>query len=375
MTKGKVFLFIIGQFFASGLNAQDWLQWFGVRPLDDTISSEKSGFAVIPLLYYTPDTRLAFGAAGVYYFSFKAKKPDQKDARLSYVQFLADYTQNKQLDIWALWNVFTRNEDFLLKGELRYRNFPDRFYGIGNATLVTNEEFYAYDLKSFKYLMLKRLKGELFMGFDLMLSNEYNFKVKENGLLDAGDIIGNRGGVTSGLGLVMTYDDRDNIVNSYKGHLFEISTYFYDKIIGSNFNYINVNLTYQTYFELKPKNVLAVQLVGRYNTSGVPMLDMATVGGEEILRGYARNRFRDRNFTGFQLEYRFPLFWRLGMVTFAGAGDVFKTVSDLSLQRIKYSVGTGLRFVINPAERLNLRFDVGLGREGAHYYLMVTEAF
>ncbi|MFN3951192.1 MAG: BamA/TamA family outer membrane protein [Thermaurantimonas sp.] len=359
----------------SALHAQDWLKWFGIRPIDDTISTEKSGFAVLPLLYYTPDTRLAFGAAGVYYFSIKAKTPYQKDARLSYIQFLADYTQNRQLDIWALWNVFTRNEDYLLKGELRYRNFPDRFYGIGNATPREAAEYYSYDLKSFKYLMLKKVRSELFIGFDLMISNEYNFKIKEGGILDLDEITGNRGGVTSGFGAVVTYDDRDNVVNAYKGSLFEISTYVFSNVIGSDFNFFNFNLLYQTYKELKPNNVLAFQLVTRLNTKGVPMLDMSTAGGEEILRGYARNRFRDLNFTGFQFEYRYPLFWRLGMVAFAGVGDVYNSLNDLSLTRAKYSIGTGLRFVINPAERLNLRFDVGIGREGPQYYLMVTEAF
>lgn len=357
------------------VSGQDWLRWFGIRPMHDTISTEKSGFAVLPLFYYTPDTRFAFGAAGVYYFSIKARRPDEKDARLSYIQFLADYTQNRQLDVWGLWNIFTRNEDYLIKGELRYRNFPDRFYGIGNATSRDDAEYYSYDLKSLKYLMLKRVRGELFIGFDFMLSNEYNFQIKENGLLESNNITGNRGGVTSGVGGVITYDDRDNVVNAYKGTLFEISTYYFSYAIGSDFNFLNINALYQTYFQIKPKNTLAFQFVGRYNSDGVPMLDMATAGGEEILRGYARNRFRDRNFTGMQLEYRFPLFWRMGMVTFAGVGDVFGSFRDLSFERAKYSVGTGLRFAINPAERLNLRFDVGFGKEGPQYYLMVTEAF
>ncbi len=60
------------------------------------------------------------------------------------MQFLGDYTQNKQLDIWGQWNVFTYNENYLLKGEFRYRNFPDRFYGVGNNSSKFNEERYEY---------------------------------------------------------------------------------------------------------------------------------------------------------------------------------------------------------------------------------------
>jgi hypothetical protein len=63
------------------------------------------------------------------------------------------------------------------------------------------------------------------------------------------------------------------------------------------------------------------------------------------------------------------------MVTFAGAGDVFKQTSDLSFDRIKYSVGAGLRFYVNPLERLNIRLDYAYGREGGYFYFFVAEAF
>ena len=51
------------------------------------------------------------------------------------------------------------------------------------------------------------------------------------------------------------------------------------------------------------------------------------------------------------------------MVNFVGVGDVFNTVSDIKMQTLKYSIGSGLRFVVNPAERLNIRFDYAWGRE------------
>src|SRR5690606_38397206 len=87
---------------------------------DDTTSTKKEGFFVIPLLYYTPDTRFAAGAMGVYYFHTGSNDSMAfNPTRLSYVKLLADYTQNKQLDIWSSWNIFTNEERFLFKGELR----------------------------------------------------------------------------------------------------------------------------------------------------------------------------------------------------------------------------------------------------------------
>lgn len=350
-------------------------RFLGFRSLSDTTEDVKKGIFIIPLLYYTPDTRWAAGAAGVYYFKLPAKKEFEHETRVSNVQFLADYTQNKQLDAWGQWNIFTRNENYLLKGEFRYRTFPDRFYGIGNNSPKSNEEIYEYSLVSFKSLFLKKVYPSLFLGFDYHYEKEYGFKYTPQGVLENGSITGYNGGVQSAIGLVGVFDSRDNVISAYKGSLLEVSSYFYRKPIGSTFNFTYLNVLYQKYWKIKSKQVLALQAKARYGFGDVPFLDLSAVGNDDLLRGYPKNRFKDVNFIGGQVEYRFPLFWRLGMVTFAGAGDVFKTHSDLSINKIKYSVGTGLRFIVNPVERLNIRIDYGYGREGGYYYFIVAESF
>jgi hypothetical protein len=367
------FLFLILLFLkAGGVTAQGFM---GLKPLNDTIPDEKNGFFLLPLLYYTPDTRLAYGAAGVYYFKVPPKSEADLPTRISYVQLLGDYTQNKQLDLWGQWNIFTRNEDFLLKGDVRYRDFPDRFYGVGNNTPEGNEEKYAYELFSIKALALKKWRPNFFAGLDYSYTREYNFSYEEGKLLESGTVPGFAGGTGSALGLVAVFDSRDNVVNAYKGRFAEFSSYFYRPFLGSTFNFSNINLSYQSYKAIKPGHVLAFQTVFRWNFGEVPFLDMATAGGDILLRGYARNRFRDRHFWGTQVEYRYPVWWRFGLVHFAGLGDVYNRPSDIGFNTLKYSIGTGIRFVVNPAERLNIRLDYGYGREGGQFYLMVTESF
>ena len=87
---------------------------------------------------------------------------------------------------------------------------------------------------------------------------------------------------------------------------------------------------------LKENHIIAFNSVLFMNYGGVPFLDMSRVGGDDILRGYASNRFRDHHFSGVQLEYRFPVWWRFGMVVFAGLGDVFRTPADLRLNNLKF---------------------------------------
>jgi len=354
---------------------QVYKKFFGFSHLNDTIETEKNGIFVLPLLYYTPDTRWATGAAGVYYFKFKPKSLSEEKTRMSFVQFLADYTQNRQLDVWATWNIFTRNEKYLFKGDIRYRDFPDRFYGIGNNTPSSDEEKYSYKLFVLKTLQLKKIKPGLFVGFDYELEYEYGFKYTSGGQLENGTIKGYNGALGSVVGIVAINDTRDNIINAKKGRFFEASSYFFLKPFGSTFRFTNINALYQQYWEVKHKHVIALQAKSRFTFGDVPFLDLSTLGNDDILRGYPKNRFRDNHFIGTQLEYRFPLFWRLGGVTFAGVGDVYGPNSEFSFNNLKYSIGTGLRFVVNPSERLNIRLDYGYGREGGYFYFMVAEAF
>ncbi len=341
---------------------------------DTAVKSE--GIFLFPLLYYTPDTRIAAGAVGIYYFN-TGSHTTLKDSktRLSYVKLLSDYTQNKQFDLWSSWNVFTNEEKYLLKGELRYRRFPDRFYGVGNNTPESNEEFYTYDLFHIKLLGMRKVADKFFVGLDYQFSYEYNFGLEDGGILQRGDIVGYNGGTGSGAGAVITYDSRDNVVNAYEGSLFEVSAYYFDDNLGGNFSYFNLNAVFSTYKEVFKHHVVGVHLLSRTNFGGVPFLDMAKAGGDEILRGYAANRYRDHHFAGMQVEYRFPVWWRFGAVVFAGAGDVMRSPVDLSLNRLKYSFGGGFRFNINKRERLNLRFDYGFGRKSNAFYIMMGEAF
>ena len=338
---------------------------------------KKEGIFLFPLLYYTPDTRFAAGAVGVYYFNTGNQEMQEgRDTRLSFVKLLADYTQNKQFDVWSSWNIFTDEEKYLFKGEIRYRNFPDRFYGVGNNTRLEQEEFYSYDLFNLKVMAMKKLRDNLFLGIDYQLTSEYNFTYEsENTTLASGNITGYRGGIGSAIGGVLTFDSRDNVVNAYSGSLFETSVYSYNNAFGGSFNFTNVNLTYNKYWEFKKDHVLALGSSLEMNFGEVPFLDMAKVGGSDMLRGYAENRFRDRHFAGIQLEYRFPIWKRFGIVVFTGIGDVFDTPNDLRLNNLKYSLGAGIRFAINKKERLNVCVDFGLGRKSNAFYIGLTEAF
>ncbi|MCS7086512.1 MAG: BamA/TamA family outer membrane protein, partial [Bacteroidia bacterium] len=96
---------------------------------------------------------------------------------------------------------------------------------------------------------------------------------------------------------------------------------------------------------------------------------------ENDMRGYFRDRFRDKHYAAAQIEYRAPLFWRLGAALFAGVGDVSQHPLSFRYSTLKHSVGAGLRFMADRKERVNLRFDFAVGRNETAFYLSFGEAF
>ncbi|WP_162054327.1 BamA/TamA family outer membrane protein [Pontibacter pamirensis] len=351
---------------------------------DTTAASSKAsesvkGLIPIPVVYYTPDTRLGLGAAVIGYLRLKSHT-DSTYTRLSTARLLADYTLNKQMDQQLLWEVFTREEKYLLRGELRHRVYTDRFYGIGNNTVIADEGKYAFNFVSARLGGLKNIGHRVFVGLDFLLTNYYNLSYDSlsegrESLLQAQQIPGYKGGLNSGAGLVFLYDTRDNTAYASSGMLFEASFYNFGKMLGGDFDYRNVNLNFGKYLEVRPGRVLAFNTVLNLNNGEVPVMRMATAGGDRILRGYARNRFLDDNFAGTQVEYRFPLYRRFGMAAFAGIGDVFDQTSDVQFSTLKYSIGSGLRYALSKEQRLNIRIDVGYGREGSNFYIVIGEAF
>jgi hypothetical protein len=99
------------------------------------------------------------------------------------------------------------------------------------------------------------------------------------------------------------------------------------------------------------------------------------LGGDKILRGYYKGRYRDKILAVVQAEVRIPVWWRFGVTAFAGAGDVADRPGRLRLADFKFSWGWGIRFKISPREGTNLRMDVGYGKNGSGFYLTANEAF
>jgi outer membrane protein assembly factor BamA len=201
-------------------------------------------------------------------------------------------------------------------------------------------------------------------------------EVEDGGLLASAGITGSAGGTVSGLGYLMTFDSRDSVFYSTAGSFHQFSAMAFGRGLGSDFTFQRFYLELRRYLRFSYAHILAFQARVLAQTGDPPFWRLGLLGGQESMRGYYLGRYRDKNMVTLQAEYRWvPVFWRVGLAAFAGLGDVAATLGRFDIGRFKYTYGAGLRFVIDPKERLHLRLDFGFGKGTSGVYFTAGEAF
>lgn len=336
------------------------------------IEKNKTNWSVLPFFFYSPETSLAIGGGGgVFFRPFDAEKSD----RPSSLRFVGYYTLKKQWQFEFAPEIYFKDGIYRIEGNLFFNKFVDKFYGIGNNTLISDEE--GFTSKTFRYFI--RFYRKMFETFYLALQHEYHsYRLTETEtgrLLGSGLIPGSLPSHFSGISLFSFWDSRNNILFPEKGSFYEVSAGFFRKNLGSDYDCSIYNFNLRKYFPIFSSRVLAIQAYLRFINGEAPFQWYSYFGGESFMRGYYKGRYRDKHTVFFQIEYRTPVWKRIGAVVFAGMGEVMEKFCRFSLNGLRTSWGFGLRFNLIPEEHLNLRFDFGFGGDMSGFYITVLEAF
>ena len=161
-------------------------------------------------------------------------------------------------------------------------------------------------------------------------------------------------------------------------------------LFGGDFNYTRLWVDFRTYHDIG-RVVLALRLmaggISSADTSNfIPVEDRFYAGGSNSIRGWSRARLGPKRETGTPLggksvfesnfEIRYPLFWRLSMVAFFEAGNVWERSYSYDLGNLGYSAGTGMRIrtPIGPV-RLDLGFPLWNEKTSPQFFISVGQAF
>ncbi|MGC4075046.1 MAG: BamA/TamA family outer membrane protein [Nibricoccus sp.] len=181
---------------------------------------------------------------------------------------------------------------------------------------------------------------------------------------------------TNSIGPVLQWDTRDNLFYPTSGTVLNASIAFFDEAFGSDYTFSISEISYNNYQTLPGDGrVLALRAYARYAGGDAPFFALSQFGQGSDLRGYKNGKYRDKFMVTTQAEYRQRLAGRWGFVVFGGVGEVAPSATDLNIDDILWSVGTGLRFQLARENPINMRVDLAYGVDGFASYVSVTEAF
>ncbi len=350
---------------------------------------------ILPAISSSPETSLTLGVIGIKYFDLSR---GDLSTPISNMEFLAIYTLNNQLIIETSWELFTHKNNWRLYGKAFYERFPDRNYGLGNdaaAQVVTIENKEAPDTLNYLHfnsdrihfspVILRKIRPNLFFGLQYDMESLYGMEIIPDHfqLINAHSTTINNmpiEGVRSGLGFQLLFDDRDRTLNPLKGNFIRLNNINYGGILGSDYTFSTFYLDSRQYLNTTKNQTLALRSYAsvKLTNDEIPMRALSRIGGDDFIRGYYRGTYQDHHMLAFEAEYRLP-FWpegttarlwqvwkRLGIVVFISGAQVFHEASELRFNDFNLAVGGGLRILINPQSRVNLRIDYAIGlRQGS----------
>lgn len=175
-----------------------------------------------------------------------------------------------------------------------------------------------------------------------------------------------------GIGLNAEFDTRDVPSNPYRGMRVEFKSMLSDQRQRSDGTYLAMAARIRMYHSLRDNLVLAWDVNGCQKSGRIPLWDTCRLN----LRGFPITDYLSEQSLSGQVEARWRLSKRWGVVGFAGAGIVDRPFADNGDGQTIPSYGVGVRFMVLPSQRINLRLDYGRSDTGSGaWYLAVSEAF
>jgi len=242
----------------------------------DTLAIRGVDWLAYPYIFYSPETSLAFGGGGIVYF----KLHNKPGARSSSITPSFYYTINGQYDVTIIPELFLFEDNLKIWSKFNYSSYFDRYYGIGKQTGEIDSAQYLQDnIQAQIKLQPKLFDDRLNLGINYEIRNMSVADRKGNPyLVNDTTIVGRDGGLTSGLGLAVAWDTRDNNFFPSSGGYYEAYTSNFFDFIGSDFNYSKTVLDLRHYWNPTLDHVIAAQGYLLMEGGTPPFYDLGLLG-------------------------------------------------------------------------------------------------
>jgi outer membrane protein assembly factor BamA len=317
--------------------------------------------------HYSSDTKLGIGlvASGIY-------RKDKGDSIIppSNVSLYFDGTTSKSFKLGVTGTNISKGDKYRINYDLDFSSVATQFWGIGYEQCYkdANESNYDYFKISLLTNLSYRIGKHFYVGPLAAVNYVCGRDFVKPELWNGQD----NHSLNLGLGMTMTYDTRDNLTGATRGVYVNISQCFNAKIFANKYAFSMSEVKMSTYNRLWKDAVLASLIHARITYGDTPWGMMSILGGSNM-RGYFEGRYRDKSEADFCVELRQHIWHRSGLTVWGGAGTIFSKLSDITLSTTLPNYGFGYRWEFK--QNVNVRLDLGFGRNQTGFIFNINEAF
>jgi len=337
----------------------------------------KKSFSAFPILMYDTDIGLGYGGRAKF-VNYLAKRES-----FDLIVFNSSKGERWYIFAFSIPDIEIRQGkrhsfsfDFIAEYD-KYINYY--FYGTGPDSDKDDETGFTYEKKELQFRFGRGFTPRFVMEAYYILRNIRYFKVEEDRPFS--EMLERAGNQFSPLvSLVARYDTSDSQVHPKKGFRLIFRNDAASRFLGNkNARFYRFTLDFRKYILLfGQRDVLAfrtlVQKISGKNEK-IPIFEYSVLGGSSeinAMRGYRLNRFQDKGKFLANIEYRFPLWRKLGGNVFVDGGLVWPSWSEIRLKKAVVDIGWGLRYYL---QNFVVRFDMGFSNEGVGIYFNFGHIF
>ncbi|MDQ3001050.1 MAG: BamA/TamA family outer membrane protein [Fibrobacterota bacterium] len=345
-------------------------------------SADLQRWGLVPILMSNAETGVQAGALVIRYLN-----PGDTLNKSSTFGFAARVSQKMQVEVNLFPEWYLKKNLYHVTADLNYIRWPADFYGLSNASDIPKDSADPYLAQGVNGSLT--VERELLPGFSLGPQALFKYEdIEADGAaaLFTNSVPGFKGGLSSGIGAVMTLDKRDEIYWARRGCLLRTKAAWYRGAWGSEFDFDSYSFEARQFLPLFETGAIGVAATLQLKNGNVPFRELSTPDGDHIMRGMVRGKYRDRHLLVVQGEYKSYLpdwNWlsapwirnRLGWAVFTEAGQVAHEVGDFAMDPFRAAFGFGIRYAMNPDQKMNIRVDIGFVDGSVAPAINIKEAF
>ncbi|MBB6459335.1 BamA/TamA family outer membrane protein [Flammeovirga kamogawensis] len=348
---------------------------------DDTLlntQKRKVDFVALPQPSYNDVQGFGFAlTAGVFYLMNSSDSLSKPSLTLAH----GFYSENNTWVGAVIQEGFLHNNDYWfkfigVKSNWNFQYYQELPFENNNGAFIQ----YSTSIGYLEYDFLRKVTGDFYAGIYGKYSSFYTEFKQDNSLNEALPTY-SREAKYHGLGFMMAYDTRNNILKPSKGFVVDLKVSAFRNKIGSdnNFEILELNMSHYVSVGKSKKHILASKFYSKIGVNDVPFEEQAIVGMSGTKhnepRGYTNGRYRGKQMYSLQAEWRYNFYNKWGIVTFGSVSIVGDDSDMIEENGILPTIGLGIRYLAIPKRNINIGIDAAWGKEDKGIYFSIGEAF